>query len=61
MLNSERMSRDAEQRDRSSRSRDLEMQHVRDTIERTRHGEVRVIIQDGFVVQIDHTEKQRLR
>jgi hypothetical protein len=30
-------------------------------IRRTRHGVVQIIIQDGVVVQIDRTEKLRLR
>ena len=42
-------------------SRDLDLDHVRTAIEGIRYGEVRVIIQDGVIVQIERVEKQRLR
>ena len=42
-------------------SRNLDLYHVRIAIDRTRYGEVRVIIQDGVIVQIERVEKQRLR
>lgn len=41
--------------------RELDLNHVRTAIEGIRFGEVRVIIQDGFIVQIERVEKQRLR
>lgn len=50
--------------DRSSRStrvRDLPFDQVRLAVEGIRYGEVRVIIQDGVIVQIERVEKQRLR
>ncbi|MDR3636549.1 MAG: YezD family protein [Isosphaeraceae bacterium] len=40
---------------------DLELRHVREAIQGIRYGEVRVVIHDGLVTQIDRTEKQRLR
>ncbi len=40
---------------------DLELERVRSAVRGIRYGEVRVIIQDGQVVQIDRLEKQRLR
>jgi hypothetical protein len=45
----------------SAPSRDLDLDHVRSAIEGIRFGEVRVIIQDGVIVQIERVEKQRLR
>lgn len=35
--------------------------HIYEAVRGLRHGVVQVIIQDGVVVQIDRTEKQRLR
>jgi len=45
----------------SAPSRELDLEHVRAAIEGIRYGEVRVIIQDGVIVQIERVEKQRLR
>jgi hypothetical protein len=45
----------------SAPSRDLDLDQVRTAIQGIRYGEVRVIIQDGVVVQIERVEKQRLR
>jgi hypothetical protein len=45
----------------SAPSRELDMDHVRVAIQGIRYGEVRVIIQDGVIVQIERVEKQRLR
>ena len=50
-----------EQPGRSSPSRALEFDQVRRAINDVWHGEVRVIIQDGVIIQIDRLEKQRLR
>jgi hypothetical protein len=44
-----------------SPSRDLDLDRVRAAVKGIRFGEVRVIIQDGVVVQIERLEKQRLR
>jgi hypothetical protein len=41
--------------------RDLDLDHVRKAVQGIRYGEVRVIIQDGVIVQIERVEKQRLR
>ena len=41
--------------------REFDMDHIRQAIEGIRFGEVRVIIQDGRIVQIERVEKQRLR
>ena len=41
--------------------REQEWQQVRDALRGIRFGTVQVIIQDGVVVQIDRTEKRRLR
>jgi hypothetical protein len=37
------------------------LEQVRIALQAIRFGEVRVIIQDGVIVQIDRIEKQRLR
>ncbi|WP_406699055.1 YezD family protein [Singulisphaera sp. Ch08] len=42
-------------------SRDEELDHIKAAIGSIRFGEVRVIIQDGVVVQIERIEKERLR
>ena len=41
--------------------RDTELEQIRKAVRGIRFGEVRVIIQDGIVVQIERIEKQRLR
>jgi hypothetical protein len=41
--------------------RDLDLDRVRVAVKGIRYGEVRVIIQDGVIVQIERMEKQRLR
>jgi hypothetical protein len=40
---------------------DLELDQVRKAVRGIRFGEVRLIIQDGLIVQIERVEKQRLR
>lgn len=42
-------------------ARDPELERIRDAVRGLRYGEVRVIIQDGLVVQIERLEKQRFR
>ncbi len=42
-------------------SRELDLAQVETAIEGIRYGEVRVVIQDGVIVQIERVEKQRLR
>ena len=42
-------------------ARDPEFEQIRKAVKGIRFGEVRVIIQDGLVVQIERIEKQRLR
>jgi hypothetical protein len=39
----------------------LDLESIRSAIKGIRYGEVRVIIQDGVVIQIDRMEKKRLR
>jgi hypothetical protein len=46
---------------RSSGSRESDLESIRTAVEGLRFGEVRVIVQDGVVVQIERVEKQRLR
>jgi hypothetical protein len=40
---------------------DLGVEQVRAAVQGIRYGEVRVIIQDGVIVQIERVEKRRLR
>ena len=42
-------------------SREHELRHVRDALRGLKFGTVTLIVQDGVVVQIDRTEKRRLR
>jgi hypothetical protein len=53
--------RDDGHADDSSSARDLELDQVRKAVKGIRFGEVRLIIQDGLIVQIERVEKQRLR
>jgi hypothetical protein len=46
---------------RSARASESDLERVRRALSGIRFGEVRVIIQDGLVVQIERTEKERLR
>jgi hypothetical protein len=41
--------------------RELDLDHVWKAVQGIRYGEVRVIIQDGVIVQIERVEKQRIR
>ena len=41
--------------------RDQELQQIQDALRGLRYGAVSIIVQDGVVVQIDRTEKRRLR
>jgi hypothetical protein len=45
----------------SSPSGDVELAQVLTAVKGIRYGEVRVIIQDGVIVQIDRVERQRFR
>ena len=46
---------------RAAPAHDLDIEQVRQAVCGIRYGEVRVIIQDGTIVQIERVEKQRLR
>ena len=39
----------------------FDLDEVRSAVEGIRYGEVRLIIQDGIIVQIERVEKRRLR
>ena len=41
--------------------REQEIAHIREALRGLRFGAVNVIVQDGVVVQIDRTEKRRVR
>jgi hypothetical protein len=41
--------------------REQELAHVRDALRGLRFGTVNIIVQDGVIVQIDRTEKRRVR
>jgi hypothetical protein len=45
----------------SPTSSDLELHAVRDALRGLRFGTVTIIVQDGVIVQIDRTEKRRIR
>jgi hypothetical protein len=46
---------------RSTTSCEIDFQQIQTAIQGIRFGEVRVIIQDGVIVQIERIEKKRLR
>ncbi|WP_425613949.1 YezD family protein [Anatilimnocola sp. NA78] len=53
---------DAHPREASARDeREQDLQHIREALRGLRYGTVNIIIQDGVVVQIDRTEKRRVR
>jgi hypothetical protein len=54
-------SRDEEVTASPSPPRDPELEQIRKAVKGIRFGEVRVIIQDGLIVQIERVEKQRIR
>jgi hypothetical protein len=41
--------------------REQELQQIRDALAGLRYGTVTIIVQDGVVIQIERTEKHRLR
>lgn len=41
--------------------REQDLQQIREALRGLRYGSVSIIIQDGVVVQIDRTEKKRVR
>ena len=53
--------RDEERTPAPASARDFDLEQVRQAVRGIRFGEVRVIIQDGLIVQIERVEKQRLR
>jgi hypothetical protein len=61
MSNNATSSRDDDRANRAGPVRELDLDHVRTAVRGIRYGEVRVIIQDGVIVQIERVEKQRLR
>lgn len=40
---------------------DVELERIRDAVRGIQFGEVRIVIQDGLIVQIERLEKQRFR
>ncbi|WP_406694434.1 YezD family protein [Singulisphaera sp. Ch08] len=53
--------RDDARASRGTLAADFDLEQVRQAVGGIRFGEVRVIIQDGIIVQIERIEKQRLR
>jgi len=45
----------------SPADREQELAHIRDALRGLRFGAVNIIVQDGVIVQIDRTEKRRVR
>ena len=52
---------EVEETDPPSSPRDQDLDQIRKAVRGIRFGEVRVIIQDGLIVQIERVEKQRIR
>ena len=42
-------------------SHDQEMRQIRESLRGLRYGVVNIVVQDGVIVQIDRTEKRRIR
>lgn len=42
-------------------SHEAELQQIREALRGLRYGSVNIIVQDGLIVQIDRTEKRRIR
>jgi hypothetical protein len=42
-------------------ARDYDLQQIQDALRGLRYGSVNIIVQDGVIVQVDRTEKRRLR
>jgi hypothetical protein len=42
-------------------ARELDLERIRRAVQGIRFGEVRLIVQDGLIVQIERVEKERLR
>ena len=42
-------------------TRDQDLQQIREALRSLRYGSVHVVVQDGHVIQIDRTEKNRFR
>jgi hypothetical protein len=61
MSDRELPSRNDRREGRSAIAPDLDMERVRSAVQGIRYGEVRVVIQDGVIVQIERVERQRLR
>ena len=61
MSNKSRVDRDYDLATEPRRGGQMDLEQVRLAVKAIRFGEVRVIIQDGVIVQIDRIEKQRLR
>jgi hypothetical protein len=61
MANKTLSSKDEEETDGLTLDRDHELEQIRKAVKGIRFGEVRVIIQDGLIVQIERVEKQRIR
>jgi hypothetical protein len=58
------MSMDAEKNTGNTASeseRELELSQIRDALRGLRFGAINILVQDGVVVQIDRTEKRRVR
>lgn len=51
----------APNRPRTNRDTEQALEHIRQALTGLRYGEVSVIIQDGVIVQVERTERKRLR
>jgi hypothetical protein len=53
--------RDGKRESRPASDRDREIERLRSAVHGIRYGEVRVVIHDGVIVQIERIERQRLK
>jgi hypothetical protein len=61
MSNKENPTQNGLKEGRPAIDRDQDMERLRSAVQGIRYGEVRVVIQDGVIVQIERVERQRLR
>jgi hypothetical protein len=61
MSNKENPPRNGLKEGRPAIDRDQDMERLRSAVQGIRYGEVRVVIQDGVIVQIERMERHRLR
>jgi hypothetical protein len=61
MSDPENRQRNGQGKGRTTADRGHDMERLRSAVQGIRYGEVRIVIQDGVIVQIERIERQRLR